>query len=292
MRKQKGTALARRLSWSVMLSALWMGLFVCSPIWAGQAASQSKAGTAKSSLTIEDIVKLVKAGLSENVIIEDIKKSGKAFDLSPDQIIALKESNVSDRIIEVMLDPSKADTLAPAAPASSAPVAPAPAAATSQPAEAELPTEVGVYAKEEGQWVEVPPEIVYWKTGGALKTIATAGIRHGDVNGHVEGASSHTSFATPLELLIVAPEGTDLVEYQLVRLRVNKDNREFRTITGGFLHAKSGSERDEVPFEGKKIASRAFEVTFPASAGAGEYGVLSPGSASGSGKIYSFRITK
>jgi hypothetical protein len=204
--------------------------------------------------------------------------------LSTDQLIALKAANVSDRIVQVMLDPSKADT-----PGS---IAPARLAAEREAEEAALPSEVGVYAKKQGQWVEVTPEIVYWKTGGALKTIATAGIRHGDVNGHVPGASSHTSFATPLEFLIVAPEGTALAEYQLLRLHPNKDNREFRTITGGFAHSQSGSQRDQVPFDGKKIASRVYALTFPASAGPGEYGLLPPSSTSGSGKIYSFRLTE
>jgi hypothetical protein len=282
LRKQKGVALVRQLNWSVIFAALWIGLFVCSPVSAGQAASHSKAGTANSGLTVEDIIKLTKAGLSEDIIIQQIRKNRQAFDLSTEQLIALKAANVSDRIVEVMLDPSKAETPAH--------IAPAPVAAESEAAEAALPTEVGVYAKKQGQWAEVSPEIVYWKTGGALKAIATAGIRHGDVNGHVQGANSHTSFGTPLEFLIVAPEGTDLAEYQLLRLHSNKDNREFRTITGGFLHSKSGSQRDQVPFDGKKIASRAYELTFPASAGSGDYGLLPPGSTSGSGKIYSFRV--
>ncbi|MGB7592773.1 MAG: hypothetical protein WCD04_12480 [Terriglobia bacterium] len=282
MRKQKGVALVRELNWSVIFTALWIGLFVCSPVSAGQAASHSKAGTAGSGLTVEDIIKLTKAGLSEDIIIQQIRKNREAFDLSTEQLIALKAANVSDRIVEVMLDPSKAETPAH--------IAPAPVAAEPEVAEAALPTEVGVYAKKQGQWVEVSPEIVYWKTGGALKTIATAGIRHGDVNGHVPGANSHTSFGTPLEFLIVAPEGTALAEYQLVRLHPNKDNREFRTITGGILHSQSGSQRDQLPFDGKKIASRVYELTFPASAGPGEYGLLPPGSTSGSGKIYSFHV--
>ncbi len=88
----------------------------------------------------------------------------------------------------------------------------------------------------------------------------------------------------------MAPEGTALAEYQLVRLHPNKDNREFRTITGGILHSQSGSQRDQLPFDGKKIASRVYELTFPASAGPGEYGLLPPGSTSGSGKIYSFHV--
>jgi hypothetical protein len=180
LRKQKGVALVRQLNWSVIFAALWIGLFVCSPVTAGQAASHSKAGTANSGLTVEDIIKLTKAGLSEDIIIQQIRKNRQAFDLSTEQLIALKAANVSDRIVEVMLDPSKAETPAH--------IAPGPVAAESEAAEAALPTEVGVYAKKQGQWAEVSPEIVYWKTGGALKAIATAGIRHGDVNG---GAGGH-----------------------------------------------------------------------------------------------------
>jgi hypothetical protein len=282
--RSKGVALVRQLNTTAIFIALLIGLYVCNPVSAAQAAPHSKAGTADSRLTVEDVIKLAKAGLGEDIIVRQIKRNGQAFDLSTDQLIALKAANVSDRIVQVMLDPAKADT-----PAS---IAPARLAAEPEAAEALQPSEVGVYAKKQGQWVEVPPEIVYWKTGGALKTIATAGIRHGDVNGHVPGASSHTSFATPLEFLIVAPEGTALAEYQLLRLHTNKDNREFRTITGGFAHSQSGSKRDQVPFDGKKIASRVYELTFPASAGPGEYGLLPPSSTSGSGKIYSFRLTE
>jgi hypothetical protein len=273
-----------------IFTALWIGFFIWIPVAFGQTPARARSAGAASGLTAEDVIKLAKAGLSEDIIIQQIKKNGRAFDLSTDQLIALKTATVSDRIVEVMLDPSKSDAAVAPTPAVSKLVTPAPVAPRHPPAEPAQPTEVGVYAKKQGQWVEVPPEIVYWKTGGVMKTIATAGIRHGDVNGHVPGASSHISFASPLELLIVAPEGVALAEYQLLRLRGNKDNREFRTVTGGILHAQSGSQRDLVAFDGKKIASRMYEVTFPASAGSGEYGVLPPSSTSGSGKIYSFRM--
>jgi hypothetical protein len=91
-------------------------------------------------------------------------------------------------------------------------------------------------------------------------------------------------------LLIVAPEGVAMNEYQLIRLHVNKDSREFRTVTGGVLHAQSGSQRDTVPFDGRKIASRVYQVNFPGSVESGEYGILPPGSGTGSGKIYAFRF--
>lgn len=276
---------------SSRLCLVCISLFACGSLSAGQTPHHIKTAAPATGLTVEDVIKLAKAGLSEDIIIQQIKKRGRAFDLSTDQLIALKTASVSDRILEVMLDPSKADPPAPAAklePAEAKAIV-APPTAKRVPV-VELPTEIGVYAKKQGQWVEVPPEIVYWKTGGVLKTIATAGIRHGDVNGHVNGASSHTAFSSPPELLIVAPEGTALAEYQLLRLHANKDNREFRTVTGGLLHAESGSQRDQVQFDAKKVASRVYEVSFPESAGPGEYGILPPSSTSGSGKIYSFHV--
>jgi hypothetical protein len=236
--------------YSRVFTALWIGFFTWIPVASGQAPSRARSSATAGGLTAEDVIKLAKAGLSEDIIIQQIRKNGRVFDLSTDQLIALKTANVSDRIVQVMLDPSKADAAAPT-PAVSKLVAPAPVAVKHAP-EPALPTEVGVYAKKQGQWVEVPPELVYWKTGGVMKTIATAGIRHGDVNGHVPGARSHISLASPLELLIVAPEGVALNEYQLLRLRGNKDNREFRTVTGGILHAQSGSERDVVALTARR----------------------------------------
>jgi hypothetical protein len=282
-------------------TALWISLSVWHPAPAAEAPGRAKAGNRASGLTVEDVIKLAKAGLSEDIIVQQIKRKGQAFDLSSDQIIGLKAANVSDRIVEVMLDPPKAD--APAPVLSAAAPAPAPVPPPAPPVRAEappvlsapeptLPTEVGVYAKKQDQWIEVSPEIVYWKTAGALKTIATAGIRHGDINGHVPGPGSHTSFAAPLEFLIVAPEGVALAEYRLLRLRRNKDNREFRTVTGGLLHSQSGEFRDMLTFDGKKVASHVYAVNFPSTAGPGEYGLLPPSSTNGSGKIYSFRVAE
>ena len=286
---------------AVLALSLVFGLW--NPNARGQSATHAKAA-AHSGLTSEDVIKLAKAGLAEDIIIEQIRKNGKAFNLSTDQLVALKTANVSDRIVEAMLDPTKTFVAESApAPVVSKPAAIAPPAVDPAPppkhahVEAEhespheaLPTEIGVYVKKRGHWDEVAPEIVYWKTGGVLKTVATAGIRHGDVNGHIPGSDSRTRLENPKEFLIIAPEGTALAEYQLVRLRRNHDNREFRTVTGGFLHAQSGAQRDMMQFDGKKLSSGVFAVSFPTEAGPGEYGFLPPGSNNGSGKIYSFQV--
>jgi hypothetical protein len=127
-----------------------------------------------------------------------------------------------------------------------------------------------------------------------MKSIATAGVVKGDVNGHIEGPHSRNSVATPVEVLIYSPEGVAITEYQLLRLRDNKGSREFRTVTGGVMHVSGGATRDLVPFEGKKVATRTYKIVLP-NLGAGEYGFLPPGavtsaSSASLGKMYSFRL--
>ena len=247
------------------------------------------AQTSQHSLSVEDVVKMTKAGLSDDVVVSEIRKSGHSFDLTPDQLISLKTAKVSDRVIQAMLEPAKSGLPASAGPGSG--TTPAPGSAE----DGSLPTELGVYAKKGGVWTEVLPEVVNFKTGGVLKSFASAGVVKGDVNGNIDGAHSKNSFASPLEILVVVPEGTAITEYQFLRLRENKDYREFRTVTGGVMHVKGGATRDLVPFESKKVAVRKFSIVLPSTLGAGEYGFLQPGASSTGtngavGKIYSFHL--
>ena len=135
--------------------------------------------------------------------------------------------------------------------------------------------EVGVYYKKGDLWADLAPEVANFKTGGVLKTIGTAGIVKGDVNGHINGPHSNTQLKTPVKILIYTPEGTAITEYQLLRLREQKGSREFRTVTGGVLHVSGGATRDLIPFESKKIAARTYQIVLP-SLGAGNFGILPP----------------
>jgi hypothetical protein len=146
--------------------------------------------------------------------------------------------------------------------------------------------------------MEVLPEVVNWRTGGVLKNIASAGIVKKDINGLVPGLHSRNSVALPAEFIVYTAEGVAITEYQLLRLRAKNDYREFRTVTGGVLHQKSGALRDMVPFEGKKVGNRLYSVILPANLGAGEYGFLWLGAAGAGGgltslsmgKMYTFRV--
>ena len=235
-------------------------------------------------LTNESVLKMAKAGLSETVILTMISQQPGKYSTKLDDLIALKQAGVGDKIVAAMA--AKGTGAAPAAAA----------AATTAPA-AESKREIGIYYKKGGEWMEVLPEVVNWRTGGALKSFASAGVVKKDLNGNLPGPTSRNSVASPLEFEIVAPEGVAITEYQLIRLRINKDYREFRTVTGGVFNVQSGAMRDMVPFEGKRSAPRTYSVVLPNNLGAGQYGFLSPGAtgatgntASQIGKMYTFRI--
>jgi hypothetical protein len=242
---------------------------------------------AQQALTNDSILKLVKAGMGDEIIVNMINTQAANFSLGPEDLIALKKGAVSEKIINAMLMKGKGPAPAPAAPAT-APAAP------SAPVAGPV-TEVGVYYKKAGTWTDIDPEVVNFKSGGVLKSMATNGIVKGDINGHLNGSHSKTNVTSPVEILIYAPEGIAATEYQLLLLRESGEAREFRTVTGGVFHKSGGASRDSVEFQAKKIAPRTFTITLDHPKG-GEYGLLPPasGDATGStgrlGKLYTFHI--
>lgn len=253
-------------------------------IWTSTGLAQETPAQSEV-LTNETILKLVKGGFSDELIVSMVNTQPGNYRVTLDDILSLKQQGVSEKIITAMINKGVAPT--PSRPGEQG------TAVTQN----NYPTEIGLYVKKDNQWVEVQPEVINWKTGGVLKSLATAGIVKGDVNGNIQGNKSRNRLKTPLEFLIYAPEGVAITEYQLLKLRENKEYREFRTITGGVFHLKGGATRDAVPFEGSKVASRTFLVKLIALA-PGEYGFLPPGayaSASSSstlGKMYTFSFTE
>ncbi len=242
-------------------------------------------------LNNDSVVKMTKAGLGESVILSMVQSQNGKYTLTTDELVNLKTQGVSDKVIAAMVAKGSAPSAAP-------PAAGAGASSASSTADSDLPknADIGAYFKKAGNWEEMLPEVVNWKTGGVIKHMATVGVVKGDVNGHVDGAHSRNSLASPVEVVIYAPEGVAITEYQLLHLHENGGAREFRTVTGGILHESGGATRDVIPFEGKRVAKGVYRVILP-KMGAGEYGFLPPG-ASGShssasiGKLFTFRLVE
>src|ERR1035437_7322785 len=103
---------------------------------------------AQQALNNDAIIKLVKAGLSDDLIVTTINAQPGNYDTSTDGLIALKTGGASDKVVSaIVLKVSAVPPPAPVAPAPPAPpVAPAPPAppvppvATTPPAPPVAPT--------------------------------------------------------------------------------------------------------------------------------------------------------
>ncbi len=241
---------------------------------------------AQQTLTNDGVIQMKKAGLSDDLILATIQATQAKFDVSPSGLIALKSAGLDDKLLEAIVN--KASGLK-----SSSAAAPNPDSA--------LPPgidEVGVYYQNKsGTWTEMMPEVINYKSGGFLKSLATDGIVKGDMNGHIPGKQAKFVTTFPVHIALYVPEGTAPTEYLLLRLRVNSNNREFRSMTGGVIHSSGGATRDQVPFTATKIAPRVYAFTLDSKLGKGEYGIMPPGSITtsnlaSSGKIYSLSITE
>ena len=242
---------------------------------------------AQQPMNNDSIIKLVKAGLSEDLIITTVNASPGNYDTSTNGLISLKGAGASDKVISAILLKS------------SGAVSPAPASVAPSMTSAGLPAgidDIGVYFKDKkGAWTPLMPEVVNFKTGGVMKSIASAGIVKGDVNGHIQGARAKMVLTFPVVLAVYTPEGTAITEYQLLRLHPNSDSREFRSVTGGVMHVSGGATRDLIDFHTDKLASRLYQLTIESTLGKGEYGLLPPGAVGSSnmgsnGKIYSVSV--
>jgi hypothetical protein len=239
---------------------------------------------AQQPLTNEAVLKLAKADMGDDVIVNMIGTQPATFALSTDDLIALKAGGVSQKVISAMLLKNSG-------------AAPSPAVTTVAVPPATPVSEIGVYYRKAGTWEDMDPEIVNFKSGGVLKSLATDGLIKGDMNSNIKGAQSKTLLAPPVEILIYAPDGVAATEYQLLLLHVSGDSREFRTVTGGVFHKSGGASRDAVEFAAKKIAPRTYSLIL-SNLKPGEYGILPPssGDATGStgrlGKLYTFRVAE
>jgi curli biogenesis system outer membrane secretion channel CsgG len=128
----------------IVLTAIIVSVVVAqAPPAAAPAAAPKRAAAPKPASPVDSVIHLVKAGMSEDLIIKSLKKSNKPADLSPADMVKLKQAGVSDNVIGVMMDPTSSSAPAAAAPPPPPPApepAPAPAPVASAPSPAPAPT--------------------------------------------------------------------------------------------------------------------------------------------------------
>jgi hypothetical protein len=242
------------------------------------------------------VIKLVKAGLSDDLIVTTINASPGKYDTSADGLMALRNAGADSKVISAVLMKS-----APGPP-------PPPAAPIALPGDLPKSAEpvwkppagvdgVGIYFQaRDDRWKPVLPETVARKAGGKVKSVATEGKIKGDVNAIVMGSSSQVTLTLPASFILYVPNGATAGQYLLLRFHAHEKNREFHLERGGEFHRSSDEARDTVDFSSKQLGPRVYQITLGRELGKGEYGFLAPndaedlGSSAGRSKIYTFSV--
>ena len=245
---------------------------------------------APKALTNATILDMVKGGFSEDLLIKAIRHMETSFDLSPQALLEMKNAGVSEPILLAMMSPRSAE------PEPKSPVK----------TMALIPDDIGLYLVREGELQEVAAERVSWRNGGVAKSMFLG--TKGHINGFVNRPQSKLKLGPPVSFVIRLRESEDISDFQFLRLDEKKDRREFRALTGGFVHASGGFDKNAVDFEWKKIAPRVYRIKvdrlpkgeYGFLVGNGEYGALG-GGATGtpimqgratSGKLYTFSVVE
>lgn len=236
-------------------------------------------GVCQTALTNDTIIKMVKAGLGEEVVVSTIKAQPGQYSTAPDDLIALKNAGVPDKVVSAMLAKVPGEA------------APKPEAAVTKDG-IQLPDELGIYRQKDGKYVTIPPEILNLRTARAA-AMFTYGIKAAKINGWVLNQHSPTRMGPETELMIKIAEGTDPAEYVALRFEIKSDRREVE-LARGRINISVSTTRAAIPFQSEKLGKGIYKVKFGVLK-AGEYGLLPPGAnissnAASAGKIYTFLV--
>jgi hypothetical protein len=239
---------------------------------------------AQEPMNNEGIIKLVKSGMTEELIINVVQQQPGSYTFGANDLVTLKEASVSEKIISAMLAKGRGDAHegTPAGPAGSAKAAPysGPRSSISGP---------GLYYKKGAEYFELLTEEVEWKTSGAMKNIASAGIVKKDLNGTVTGPSSRNFLTNPMEIVLSPASGVTVNSYLLLPMKPNKGLREFSV---GPVN-KSGVAKGAIPFGVERVGENQFRMVLQTPLAPGEYGILAAlpsDSSTTTSKMYTFRI--
>lgn len=272
------------------------------------------AAFAQEPLTNESVIKMTKAGLSEAVVVGFIKTQPAKFNLTPDQLIALKVAGVPDKVVATMVDKNSGPGTGPMgglfqAPIASGATTAAGNVAAGDPDDPMTPHDSGIYVHTKdrnGVYKLIILEQASYqgtKTGGILTSTLTYGIKKMKQKAVIPGqhAGIRTNEPQPIFYFYFEDKAAGLGkgggfggggfgasttsnpnQFALVKLTVTKSSRE--TIIGemGAFGASSGThEKSMVTFRAERLRPGLYKVVPNAQLEPGEYCFLASQSAMG-----------
>ena len=239
---------------------------------------------------VDDVVAMVDAGLSEDVIIAKIRKENNAMDLTTDQLIRMKKAKVSDAIVQVMINPNAQPKSAPAMSMTAGGRGPSASGATPAPGtDAKGDPNDPMAAHDSGIYLMTKdragnPEMIVLerasfqgsKTGGIFATAVTHGIVKAKTKDAINGphASIQISESSPVFYFYFDDKQAGLGktyfgvgnlsnpnQFSLLKLEVTKTDRESTVGQFSTWGRSSGVDaKAMIPFKSERLRPGLYKV--------------------------------
>jgi hypothetical protein len=263
---------------------------------------------AQEPLTNDSIIKMVKAGLSEDIVLSMIKTQPAKYVLTPAELISLKSSGVPDKVVAAMVEKGAGGAGAAIlnSNASGATTA-AGTVATGDPNDPTAAHDSGIYLYAKDRNGEYKLTVLEQassqasKTGGGLGFALTAGIKKMKTKTVIPGqhASIRTSESQPIFYFYFEDKAAGLGkfgagavsnpnQFALLKLDVTKSSRETTVGEYGLSGMNTGAaEKSMVTFKSERLRSGLYKVVSNGPMEPGEYCFL----ASQGSQIFDFAVT-
>jgi hypothetical protein len=250
--------------------------------------ASTPAGTkpAAAAITNRDVIQLVKAKISDDIIITKIEHSKTRFDTSTDGLVALKQAGVSDRLISVIVNAASAGdagSTSGAAPASAKGTTAAPkskdgpvlrpgetpsnaageaaatnAAGTPRTAKDPAPRVITQAPQNYGMYIEASGEL---KPLGRIETKVQVSKFRSFLRSHIPfvrqkidinlpGAHSASRFELRRPLFYAYfPPSRDVSKFKLLQCKITGQNFDQRTVANASIMFSTEQNQDEVPVD-------------------------------------------
>jgi len=228
---------------------------------------------APAAMTNRDVIQLVKAKISDDVIITKIKRSKTRFDTSTQGLVARKQAGVSDQLISVMVDSADAAKSAEPAPAKTTRPALRPGESPSNAKGEAVATGSGTAARTANEPApavisQAPPNYgMYIDTAGKLQPLgrietkmqiskfrsllksAIPFVRQ-KVDINIPGAHATSRFEVRRPIFYAYfPPSRDVSKFKLLQCKITGQNFDQRTLANASIMFSTEQNQDEVPVD-------------------------------------------
>lgn len=249
-----------------------------SPAPATNSKTQTTSGQS-STITNSRVIEMSKLGLDDDIIIAKIKNASCAFQVEDTDLVNLKKSGVSPKVIAAMLDASVRPVSLVAVNKTEAPVEMTRQSAAGASAE-NSPSDPGMYVLAAGNFTKIIGQILdFTRSGSLLVSDLTAHIKTAKDNVQLLGPHAQTVTGSNPEFYFIpakleADAGVNAGDLILVRLEEKKERRQFEVgAVGAWRKSEGISLTHQIQLSRSEVKQGVYKISPASGLAKGEYGL-------------------